>query len=136
MESAWAPPPCYRGVANPLEIRHSLRTVIVNHYTSYDMVGICVLIDISKAYDRTNYIGSFTKLMDQLLPANVLSVIEDCFHESFTCVIVSHFPPDSGHSTRRCSIVTLICKLCRLNVILATVERTRYGCCSRSACAS
>ena len=47
------------------------------------MVGICVLIDISKAYDRTNYIGSFTKLMDQLLPANVLLVIEDCFHESF-----------------------------------------------------
>ena len=43
-------------------------------------------IDISKAFDRLNHFGLFIKLMDQLLPVNVLLLLEDWFGKCFTCV--------------------------------------------------
>jgi len=67
---------------------HAIYTVrsVVNHYVSNgSTVNVCA-IDISKAFDRMNHIWLFIKLMDRLLPVNVLLLLEDWFGKCFTCV--------------------------------------------------
>jgi exonuclease III len=59
---------------------------IVNHYVSNgSTVNLCAL-DITKAFDRMNHHGLFTKLMHRLVPLSLLTVLESWFSICSTCV--------------------------------------------------
>ena len=67
------------GFKKHLGCPHAIYTVrsVVNHYVSNgrsSTVNVCA-IDISKAFDRVNNFGLFIKLMDRLLPVNVLLLL-------------------------------------------------------------
>jgi hypothetical protein len=48
----------------------------VNHYvTAGSTVNLCAL-DVSKAFDKISHQGLFTKLMDRLMPVQLLTVFE------------------------------------------------------------
>ena len=44
-------------------------------------------MDIFKAFDKMNHAGLFVKLMKRLIPVKLLTVIENWFSKSFTCVL-------------------------------------------------
>ena len=48
-------------------------------------VNLC-FIDISKAFDKMNHYGLFIKLMQKLVPVNLLRVLEMWFTIGSTCV--------------------------------------------------
>jgi len=110
------------GFKKHLGCPHAIYTVrsVVNHYVSNgrsSTVNVCA-IDISKAFDRVNNFGLFIKLMDRLLPVNVLLLLEDWFGKCFTCVkwdslLSCYVSVDTRYSARWCLIAILICVICR-----------------------
>jgi len=62
-----------------------VRAVVSHYVANGSTVNLCAL-DVSKAFDKMNHHGLFTKLMNRGLPIEVLSVLEDWFSKCFTCV--------------------------------------------------
>jgi len=67
----------------------------VDYYVSFGTtVNICAL-DLSKAFDKMNHHGLFIKVMDRIIPVNLLSLLENWFSSGATCVkwgsVVSRF---------------------------------------------
>jgi len=64
---------------------YSMRCV-VDYYVKFGTtVNLCA-IDISKAFDKMNHYGLFIKLMNKLVPVNLLRVLETWFAIGSTCV--------------------------------------------------
>ena len=64
---------------------HALRYVTDYYTSSGSTVNICAL-DLSKAFDKMNHYGLFIKLMERLIPSNILVLLERWFSLSVTCV--------------------------------------------------
>jgi len=64
---------------------YSLRCIVDRYTGSASTVNLCAM-DISKAFDKMNHAGLFVKLMKRLIPVKLLTVIENWFSKSFTCV--------------------------------------------------
>ena len=67
---------------------HAIYTLrcAVNEYNNHgSTINLCAL-DISKAFDKMNHYGLFIKLMNRLIPINLLSVLENWFNIGLTCV--------------------------------------------------
>lgn len=67
---------------------HAIYTLrcAIDHYTSRGTtVNICA-IDLSKAFDKMNHHGLFTKLMQRGIPSNLLRILETWFKMGCTCV--------------------------------------------------
>ena len=62
-----------------------VRYVVSHSVANGSTVNLCAL-DVSKAFDKMNHHGLFTKLMNRGLPVKLLSVLEDWFSKCFTCV--------------------------------------------------
>jgi len=71
-----------------------VRNVIEHYVNNGSTVNVCSL-DLSKAFDRMNHYALFIKLMDRNLPNELLSLLEQWFSISVTCVrwrsCYSHF---------------------------------------------
>jgi hypothetical protein len=76
------------GFKRGLSCSHAIylaRSVVNLYAESGTTVNLCAL-DIKKAFDKVNCHGLFLKLMDRLVPANLLSTLEDWFDVYVTCV--------------------------------------------------
>jgi len=85
------------GFKKQLSCRHAIYCVrnVIGHYVNNgSTVNVCSL-DLSKAFDRMNHYALFIKLMDRKLPNELLSLLEQWFSISVTCVrwapCYSHF---------------------------------------------
>jgi len=64
---------------------YTLRSV-VDYYVHYgSTVNVCSL-DLSKAFDKMSHHGLFSKLMECHIPTNILSLLEQWFAVSVTCI--------------------------------------------------
>ena len=64
---------------------YSLRNVVDHYVHAGSTVNLCAM-DLKKAFDKINHYGLYIKLMDRLIPSNVLSVFEYWFEICYTCV--------------------------------------------------
>jgi len=85
------------GFKKQLSCLHAIYCVrnVIEHYVNNGFaVNVCSL-DLSKAFDRMNHYALFIKLMDRKLPNELLSLLEQWFSISVTCVrwrsCYSHF---------------------------------------------
>ena len=59
---------------------------VVEHYVSGgSTVNVC-LLDLSKAFDKMNHYAMYIKLMNRLIPMQVLKVLENWFSLCLSCV--------------------------------------------------
>jgi len=121
------------GFKKHLGCPHAIYTVrsVVNHYVSNgSTVNVCA-IDISKAL--------FIKLMDRLLPVNVLLLLEDWFGKCFTCVkwdslLSCMFQLTRG--IRQGGVLSPYLIALYVDDILAIVVKRRSGCFYQCVCVS
>ena len=76
------------GFKRGLSCSHAIYSVnsVINLYTEAGTtVNLCA-VDVKKAFDKVNHHGLFLKLMDRQVPINLLSLLENWFQASFTCV--------------------------------------------------
>jgi len=64
---------------------YSARKVLDYYVNGGSTVNVC-LLDLSKAFDKMNYSALFIKLMDRLIPVQVLSILENWFAMCLSCV--------------------------------------------------
>jgi len=64
---------------------YSVRCVVDYYVKTGSTVNLC-FIDISMAFDKMNHYGLFIKLMQKLVPVNLLRVLEVWFTIGSTCV--------------------------------------------------
>jgi hypothetical protein len=64
----------------------SIRSTIDQYVKCGSTVNLCAM-DLKKAFDKVNHYGLFLKLMDRLIPHNLLSVFEQWFNNCYTCII-------------------------------------------------
>ena len=73
---------------------YSVRKVVDYYVKGGSTVNVC-LLDLSKAFDKMNHSALFIKLMDRLIPVQVLSILENWFAMCLSCVkwgsVLSHF---------------------------------------------
>ena len=62
-------------------------------------MNLCA-VDISEAFDRMNHNDLFLKLMDRLLPVNVLTTLENWFGKFYACVKWGSITPCMFQLTR------------------------------------
>ena len=62
-----------------------VKTVVNLYVDQGSTVNLCAL-DLTKAFDKVNHYGLFLKLMDRLIPDNLLSVLEFWYDNCATCV--------------------------------------------------
>jgi len=76
------------GFKKNLSCGHAIYSVrkVVDHYVSAgSTVNVC-LLDLSKAFDKVNRYGLYTKLMNRSVPLQVLSVLENWLSLCLSCV--------------------------------------------------
>jgi len=61
---------------------YSVRKVVDYYVNGGSTVNVC-LLDLSKAFDKMNHSALFIKLMDRLIPVQVLSILENWFAMCF-----------------------------------------------------
>ena len=100
------------GFKKQLSCRHAIycvRNVIEHYVNNGSTVNVCSL-DLSKAFDRMNHYALFIKLMDRKLPNELLSLLEQWFSISVTCIrwgaCNSHFFQPFGWCETRRGLVT------------------------------
>ena len=64
---------------------YSVRKVVEYYVNGGSTVNVC-LLDLSKAFDKMNHSALFIKLMDRLIPIQVLSILENWFAMCLSCV--------------------------------------------------
>jgi hypothetical protein len=64
---------------------YCVRNVIEHFVTNGSTVNVCTL-DLSKAFDRMNHFALLIKLINRNIPINLLSIFENWFCVSVTCV--------------------------------------------------
>jgi hypothetical protein len=86
-----------------------------------------------------NHWGLFTKLMDRLLPLNLLRLIEDWFGKSFTCIKWDCILSDMFQLTcgiRQGGVMSPYLFAIYIDDIVSIVAKTQIGCFYRSVCVS
>ena len=111
----------------------------ISHYTAHgSTVNLCA-VDISKAFDHMNHNGLFLKLMDRLLPVNVLMALESWFGKCYTCVkwgSITSCMFQLTRGIRQGGVLSPYLFAVYVDDLIATVENTRYGCFYKSTCVS
>jgi exonuclease III len=64
---------------------YSVRKVVDHYVSAGSTVNVC-LLDLSKAFDKMNHYALFIKLMDRLIPVEMLCVLENWFSLCLSCV--------------------------------------------------
>jgi len=89
----------FKKLSSCSHVIYTVRQVIDSFTDAGNTVNLCAL-DMSKAYDKMNHFGLYVKLMDRLVPSELLNILEHWFSICQTCV-------KWGASVSR--FVTLIC---------------------------
>jgi len=63
----------------------TVRKIVDQLVSSGNTVNLCA-IDLSKAYDKVNHFGLFTKLMKRNIPELILQLIENLISDCYACV--------------------------------------------------
>src|SRR5664279_3432502 len=121
------------GFKKGLGCSHAMYSVkcVVNHYTRLgSTINLCAL-DLKKAFDKMNHHGLFIKLMDRLLPANILCVLENWFSLCATRVhwgneISESFKIECG--IRQGGVLSPYLFAIYVDDIVTKLQRTNLGC--------
>jgi exonuclease III len=117
---------------------YTVRQTVENFTKNGTTVNMCAL-DLSKAFDKVNHFGLFSKLMDRAVPIMLLKVLEHWFRIHTTCV---------RFGTAVSSFVSLECGVRQGGVlsphlfniyidgIIKQVSNSKYCCNLRFACVS
>ena len=117
---------------------HALRCVTDYYTSSGSTVNICAL-DLSKAFDKMNHYGLFIKLMERLIPSNILVLLERWFSLSVTCVkwcnlLSTRYSVTCG--IRQGGVLSPYLFAIYIDSLVKKVETCGYGCYVRYICVS
>lgn len=121
------------GFKKGLGCSHAIYSVkcVVNHYVSSgSTVNLCAL-DLKKAFDKMNHCGLYIKLMDRMLPNNLLCLIEYWYDLCITCVrwgnVFSEYVKlECG--VRQGGVLSPYLFACYIDDLIKTVQRSGLGC--------
>jgi Reverse transcriptase (RNA-dependent DNA polymerase) len=112
---------------------HAIYTVknVVNYYVNGgSTVSLCAL-DLKKAFDKVNHYGLYLKLMDRLIPNNLLCLFEYWYDYCITCVkwgdVFSSFYK-LACGVRQGGVLSAYLFAIYVNDIIDVVQRSGYGC--------
>ena len=108
----------------------SVKNVVDKFVNNGSTVNLCAL-DMSKAYDRMSHHGLFIKLMDRMIPNDILSTLEYWFSICSTCVRWAHCYSDFFGlkcGVRQGGVLSPYLFSVFIDDIFDTVHKTRYGC--------
>jgi len=86
-----------------------------------------------------NHNGLFLKLMDRLLPVNVLLILEKWFENCYTCVkwgSITSCMFQLTRGIRQGGVLSPYLFAVYVDDLIASVEHTRFGCFYKSTCIS
>lgn len=121
------------GFKKKLGCSHAIYSVrcAVNHYTERgSTVNLCAL-DLSKAFDKMNHNGLFIKLMDRMIPNNLLKLLEFWYAACITCVRWGNiyscfFKLECG--VRQGGVLSPHMFACYIDDIVKSLQRSGLGC--------
>jgi len=121
------------GFKKGLGCSHAIYSVkcVVNHYIDNgSTVNLCAL-DLKKAFDKVNHHGLFVKLMNRLLPDNILTVLEYWYGLCSTCVrwgsVFSRFF-QLKCGVRQGGVLSPYLFACYIDDIVDVLHRSGLGC--------
>ena len=108
----------------------TVRNIVDNFVSNGSTVNLCAL-DLSKAFDRMSHHGLFIKLMNQMIPNDLLATLEYWFSICSTCVRWSNFC--SGFFKLECGVrqggvLSPFLFAVFMNDIFDTVHSSHNGC--------
>jgi len=109
---------------------HTFRCAVDHYVKNGSTVNLCAL-DLSKAFDRLNHHGLYIKLMERLLPVQILKVMENWFSACLTCVkwrgcFSQFFRLDTG--TRQGGVLSPVLFNIYLDDMVSIVNKSGIGC--------
>ena len=129
------------GFKKEIGCSHAIYSVksVVNHYVNQgSTVNLCAL-DLRKAFDKMNHHGLFIKLMEKLLPNNLLSTIEHWFSIGTTCIrwgdTESRFI-NLNCGVRQGGVLSPYFFALYIDDIVKLVSKCNFGCKFKSICMS
>jgi len=129
------------GFKKRISCSHAIFTVrsVINHYTAFGSTLNLCAIDILKAFDRMNHSGLFLKLMDRLLPVNVLLILEKWFENCYTCVkwgSITSCMFQLTRGIRQGGVLSPYLFAVYVDDLITSVGHIRFGCFYKSTCIS
>jgi hypothetical protein len=113
---------------------YSVKSVVDFYTKSGTTVNLCA-IDLKKAFDKMNHYGLFIKLMDRMLPVNLLATLEHWFSICATCVRWGQCVSDFIQLTcgvRQGGVLSPHLFAIYVDDIVKILWRANLGCCIRS----
>ena len=117
---------------------YTIRNVVDSYVNGGSAVNLCAL-DLTKAFDKMNHFGLFIKLMDRLIPTNLLKVLEHWFSVCYTCVRWNGITSDFFKlkcGIRQGGVLSPHLFAVFIDDIIKTVGKRNIGCKSYQLCAS
>lgn len=117
---------------------YTVRQTVEYYNNSGSTVNLCAL-DLTKAFDKVNHFGLFTKLMKRAVPVMVIKVLEYWFRICKTCVrfgssVSSFVPLKCG--VRQGGVLSPHLFNIYMDDIFETVSKSNYCCKVRFTCVS
>jgi hypothetical protein len=129
------------GFKKGISCSHAIYSVksVVDHYVSQgSTVSLCAL-DLHKAFDKMNHHGLFIKLMERMVPNNLLTTLEYWFSICATCVrwgdsFSAFIKLNCG--VRQGGVLSPYFFAIYIDDVVKVVERSNVGCNIKSFCVS
>ena len=117
---------------------YTLRSVVDYYVHHGSTVNVCSL-DLSKAFDKMDHHGLLIKLMERHMPVNILSLLEQWFAVSLTCVkwynnFSTFFNLSCG--VRQGGVLSPYLFACFIDSVVDKVKLSGVGCYLNMACMS